>query len=276
MVDIAKINYSQFDRPEILMNLFHPRPEWGTRMNTADSDHLIPVEDDIVVGACFHTIDKSCPNILFFHGNGEIVSDYDEMALLYNRININFLIVDYRGYGQSTGSPSVTHMMRDCHTIFEFTENWLGENNYTGPVVIMGRSLGSASALELSFNHPDRIGGLIIESGFAFEQPLLELLGVNLEYIDFNEKEGFRHIEKIKKIDLPTLIIHAEKHHIIPFADGQALFDACRSTRKNFIKIPDANHNDIFMRGASLYLDAVKTLVDQANKKAGAAAQTPR
>jgi fermentation-respiration switch protein FrsA (DUF1100 family) len=129
----------------------------------------------------------------------------------------------------------------------------------------MGRSLGSASALELSFNHQDRIGGLIIESGFAYERPLLKLLGINLESIDINEKEGFRHIEKIKKVDIPTLIIHAEKDHIIPFSDGQALFGACGSAQKNFLKIPDANHNDIFMRGVSLYLDAVKTLVNQAD-----------
>ncbi|UCD81947.1 MAG: alpha/beta hydrolase [Desulfobacterales bacterium] len=265
MVDIEKIDYSQFDRPEILMNLFHPRPEWGTRLNTADSDLLIPVEDDIVIGACFHMIEKAAPNILFFHGNGEIVSDYDEMAPLYNRININFLIVDYRGYGQSSGSPSVTNMMRDCHTIFEFSDSWLQENNYTGPFIPMGRSLGSASALELSVNHQDRIGGLIIESGFAFERPLLELLGVDPKFIDIKEKEGFRHLEKIKNIVKPTLIIHAENDHIIPFADGQALFDACRSAQKKFLKIPRANHNDIFMRAAPLYLDAIKELVIQAD-----------
>ncbi len=265
MMDISKIDYSNLDRPEILMNLFHPRAEWGPRIKTAASDLLIPVKDDIVIGACFHMIEKSAPNILFFHGNGEIVSDYDEMAPLYNRININFLIVDYRGYGQSTGTPTVTNMMRDCHTIFEFTDNWLRENNHTGPFIIMGRSLGSAAALELSFNHQDRIGGLIIESGFAFERPLLKLLGINLEAIDFKAKEGFRHLEKIKNFNKPTLIIHAERDHIIPFSDGQALFDACRSARKNFLKIPEANHNDIFMRGVPLYLDAVKKLVSQAD-----------
>ncbi len=262
MIDISKINYSHLDRPEILFNLFHPRAEWGPRKNAGDI--LMPVEEGLMIGACFHMVETSAPNILFFHGNGEIVSDYDEIGNLYNRIGINFLVVDYRGYGRSTGEPSITAMMRDCHTIFEFTKNWLHENNFTGQYIIMGRSLGSASALELAANHQDRIDGLIIESGFAFTGPLLKLLGINLEAIHFNEAEAFRHIEKIKAFVKPTLIIHAEKDHIIPFSDGKVLFDACSSTQKNFLKITAANHNDIFLRGLQQYLAAVKKLVDSA------------
>ena len=67
---------------------------------------LIPVEKDEVVGGRFHMAEKSAPNILFFHGNGEIVADYDDMGPLYNRMNISFLPVDYRGYGRSTGKPT--------------------------------------------------------------------------------------------------------------------------------------------------------------------------
>ena len=77
MVDISKIDYSLLDRPEILMFLFHPRPEWGSpRASSANEDILIEVEEDVVVGARFYLAGKEAPTMLFFHGNGEIVADY--------------------------------------------------------------------------------------------------------------------------------------------------------------------------------------------------------
>jgi fermentation-respiration switch protein FrsA (DUF1100 family) len=266
MIDISQIDYALLDRPEILMYLFHPRPEFGRSGSasvSAHQDFMIPVEADIAVGARFHLVDKSACNILFYHGNGEIVADYDEMGPLYNRIGINFLPVDYRGYGRSTGEPTITAMMRDCHVIFDFSKHWLEENKYTGPFVVMGRSLGSASVLELVVNYQSRIDGLIIESGFAYAGPLLQLLGINLAALGFREEEGFRNVDKIHAFEKPTLIIHAERDHIIPFSDGQALYDTCPSADKAFLKIPGANHNDIFARGLSEYMAAVKALTDK-------------
>ena len=65
MIDISKIDYSQFDRPEILMYLFHPRPEFRRSMSVSDDrDVMIPVEGEIAVGARFHLANKSAGNIL--------------------------------------------------------------------------------------------------------------------------------------------------------------------------------------------------------------------
>ncbi|RLC10228.1 MAG: alpha/beta hydrolase, partial [Deltaproteobacteria bacterium] len=81
----------------------------------------------------------------------------------------------------------------------------------------------------------------------------------------FEEEKGFRNIDKIRKFNKPTLIIHAEFDHIIPFSDGQALYTASPSPDKLFLKIPGANHNDIFMRGLQEYLKAVKDIVERVN-----------
>ena len=97
----------------------------------------------------------------------------------YNRLGINFFPVDYRGYGRSGGQPSITSMMQDCHKILSYVASWLPENGYTGPVLLMGRSLGSASVLELAATYPEKVAGLIIESGLALAGPLLHLLGIN-------------------------------------------------------------------------------------------------
>ena len=271
MIDISKIDYSALDRPEVLLSLFHPRPEPRSsgfsasdpvQLVPARKDHLIPVENDVVVGARFHMAEKSGCNIIFFHGNGEIVADYDDLGPMYNQMGVNFLAADYRGYGQSTGKPTVTGMMRDCHIIFDFIQNWLHENNYPGPLIAMGRSLGSASVLELAAHYQDKWDGLIVESGFACASPLLRLLGIDPHALGFKEEEGFRNVDKIAQFEKPTLIIHAEFDHIIPFSDGQALFDACPAKDKTLLKIPDANHNDIFMRGMTEYMREIEHLTD--------------
>jgi len=272
MIDISKIDYSVLDRPEVLHFLFHPRPEPplspaqaadSTGLIPHEKDILIPVEEEVVIGARFHMAEKSGANLLFFHGNGEIVADYDELGPVYNQMGVNFLAVDYRGYGRSTGKPTVSAMMRDCHIIFEFVQNWLRQNNFHGPILLMGRSLGSASVLELAAAWGDSTDGLIVESGFAYATPLLQLLGIDLEALGFKEEKGFRNIDKIRNFNKPTLIIHAEFDHIIPFSEGEALYNASSSPDKTFLKIPGANHNDIFMRGLQEYLAAVKNIVDR-------------
>ena len=261
MADLPHFDYSALDRPDISQRVFHPRPEWGQFATTRANDISIPVDDQIAIGARFHLVGKQAPNILFFHGNGEIVADYDDLAPVYNRMGINFLPVDYRGYGRSGGEPTVSAMMNDCHTIYHFTRKWLSDNGYTGPFVVMGRSLGSASALELASAYGDKIDGLIIESGFALAEPLLKLLGVDLHSLDFTESEGFRNLDKMEQFSKPVLIIHAEFDHIIPYSDALQFYKASPSPDKTLLKIPGANHNDIFSRGLVEYMSSVKSFV---------------
>jgi len=254
-------DYSVLDQPMVLAYLFHPRSESPYRESSdTREDVLIPVEDQIHINASFHLADKDAPVILYFHGNGEIVSDYDDMGPMFNRLGINFFVADYRGYGSSTGSPTVTSMMEDCHTIFSFLKAYMNEKELTGPVIIMGRSLGSASALELAAANPDDIKALIIESGFAFAGPLLSVIGVDPDAIGFDEKGGFENLDKMKTFTKPCLIIHAQFDHIIPFTDGQALYDACPSEEKILLEIKGANHNDIFFQGMNDYLDAIQKI----------------
>ena len=263
MIDISQINYSAFDRPEILTCLFHPRSEGFSSLPAKNSeDMLIPVEDGLFIGARLHHANKKAPTIIFFHGNGEIVSDYDELGPMYSNIGINFLPVDYRGYGRSTGTPTVTGMMRDCHLIHDYAKQWLAAKGYTGLFIIMGRSLGSASALELAANYEKEIDGLIIESGFAYVIPLLQLIGINVNALGLSEEEGFCNIDKIQNFNKPVLIIHAEYDHIIPFKDGQALFNNCPFPEKKFLMIPAADHNTLFAYGIENYMRAIKELTE--------------
>lgn len=257
-------DYSVFDIPEVLNVLFHPRSETPPlEPNGPSLDIMFDVDVDARIGSRFHTAGKQDPILLFFHGNGEIASDYDDLAPMYTQMGVNFLVFDYRGYGQSTGHPTVAHMMADCRLLFEKALNYLRDKGYHGPVIIMGRSLGSASALEIASAFQDKIDALIIESGFAYIMPLLNLLGLYRTIPGISEEAGPENHEKIKTIGVPTLVIHAEYDHIIPFSDGQTLYDNSGSNDKSLLEIKGADHNTIFYSGLEAYMRAVFQLVNK-------------
>jgi pimeloyl-ACP methyl ester carboxylesterase len=263
MIDISTIDFSELDRPEVLGYLFYPRRDFYPPPSGDNIFELmIPVDVIHRIGARLHSSGKADPVILFFHGNGEIVSDYDDMGSLYNNLKINFLPIDYRGYGRSSGTPTITNMMRDCHASFDYAVKWLKKEDYTGSLIVMGRSLGSASALELAAHYKNDIEGLIIESGFASMEGLYERLGIN-KVISDEKKRGLSNVDKIAEFKKPTLIIHAQYDQIIPFTAGQDLYNAAGAKDKTLLKIPGADHNDIFFRGMHEYIKAVVTLTDK-------------
>ena len=262
------VDYSCLDIPEVNERLFHPRPQYDQskfiqRQGKPPEDLLVPVEDGVLVGCRFHSAGPAAPSILFFHGNGEIAADYDDLGPIYAGMGMNFFAIDYRGYGRSTGTPTVSSMMADCRVVFRFVKNWMKENGYTGPVIVMGRSLGSASALELVACCGEEIDGLILDSGFAYLTPLLDILGVNTGAIGFDEVEGGANLDKIRSFSKPTLIIHAELDEIIPFGAGEALYEASPARDKTFLGIPRAGHNDIFAHALPEYMAEVKLLTDR-------------
>ena len=173
-----------------ILNSFLFPPRMASQQIGAN-DHLIVVEEGIKVGVRFHLINTSAPNVLFFHGNGEIGPEYDDIAAVYNQRGFNFIIADFRGYGFSNGTPTAENTMRDAHIILDFVQKYIKENKYLGSLILMGRSLGSVSVLELAKRFPDDFSGLIIESGFAEESPLFELIGMTADQAGFQKEDGF-------------------------------------------------------------------------------------
>ena len=238
--------------------LFHPRKSY---QDMDEKDIQINVGDSVRVGSRFHLVSKSAPTILFFHGNGEIATEYDDIARVYNQKDINFIIADFRGYGFSTGTPNVENTQLDAHIVLDYVLINLKEKNYSGSLILMGRSLGSVSVLELAKRYPQDFSGLIIESGFADEGPLFTLIGTTPEQAGFTKEDGFLNGEKIKKYSGPLLIIHAEQDHIIPFSQGQLLYNTCLSKKKKLIPIPNANHNNILGVSFQKYFEEVESFV---------------
>lgn len=254
-----RLDYSVLDDPLWLQFVFHPRADRSTPPPGAQ-DHEVRVDEGTFVVCRMYPVDEGAPSILFFHGNGEVVSDYDWIAPLFNRIGTNLFVADYRGYGMSGGRPTFANTAADAHLIFEYFLRMLDDERYNGPVFVMGRSLGSQSALELAAVHQNRMQGLIIESGFGQHTRLMQYLGLTVAGAGI---EGFDRLclERLGRITLPVLLIHAEIDTIIPHAEALNLLEALGSEDKSLLTIPGAGHNDIMLVGMDRYFRAIREFV---------------
>lgn len=262
-MNVGNSEASKLDRPEILATIFFPRKEESAAPSPAGKDIEIDVAENGPTLSCrLHISDKSDPVILYFHGNGEIVSDYDDVAADYNAVGINVFFATYRGYGRSSGSPSVSALFHDNVIVARYLQNYLKENSFTGPLFVMGRSLGSASAIDLACRYPDDVKGLILDSAFADTLPLAKRLGYDISAHDITEEDCFNNVEKIRKITSPTLIFHGSRDQVIPVAEAEKLQAESGAKTKQFHVVPGADHNSLISVGGALYFETIKNFMD--------------
>lgn len=245
------------DHPAISSLMFHPRKDCGGTPPQGCMISEVETDDGIHIGIRSYFGFKDYPHVLFFHGNGEIAEDYDDIAPIYHQFGLAVTIADYRGYGRSQGKPSASKMLEDAHAIFHFLMNRLEQTQHKVPFWIMGRSLGSASACELVSFYPDQINGLIIESGFAQTIPLLQRIGIDTAGLGLKEKDLFSNNDKIKVYQGPTLIIHAEFDQIIPMSHGKDLYQASPAGKKQLQIIPGADHNTLMVQAGMRYFELI-------------------
>jgi len=254
------IDYTLLDQSSVMDYVFYPR-DYHNKGPVNSFDLPVEVDKGVSVICRFYRGYSDGPWILFFHGNGEVVSDYDELSSFYTRRKLNLVVADYRGYGLSGGTPTLNGITADSHKILEAVKGELFGISQTERLWVMGRSLGSMSAIELASTASQTINGLIVESGFISVGRLLEHLdvpvpaGVDLAFI-YRET-----LAMVKGIRLPTLIIHGEYDKIVPFTEGEDLYENIGSGKKELLMIPAADHNDIMFVGLQQYFGAIERFI---------------
>lgn len=250
-------DYSILDGPEILQFIFYPRRDWAPPPAGA-SDFLVPVDDGVSVSCRFYPAGAGSPCILYFHGNGEVACDHDWIGQLYNREGISLFVADYRGYGLSDGTPNFASMTADAHSILSFFLETIRSSGRGASIFLMGRSLGSHSAVELAFHYPEQFGGLIVESGSSNMARLARFYGLSSERLSsLSEAISAR----TRSITLPTLIIHGEWDSLIPLDEAITLHEEISSQNKRLVVVPGADHNSVLAVGMDQYFAAIKEFV---------------
>lgn len=249
--------YYLLDEPLILRNAFFPRR--GLRRCPENAfDFQISADADISLHCRFYSRGHDFPTILFFHGNGEIVSDYDGFARFYNAAGANLAVAEYRGYGDSSGTPTFTALLSDAHVIFEALKKELAGRKYSLELYIMGRSLGSVSALELAAARTGEFKGLIIESGFVCASRIARRLGFSHEILEPLEEECR---QKIQSIRAPALIIHGEEDNLVPLTEAEAIYSLLKTDEKKLAIIPYADHNSLIFEGEEEYFSSIAAFI---------------
>ncbi len=257
--------YSNLDLPEFHRVIFYPRPDWEPPPTQA-SDHAISLGGGIHVSARLYPVRNAMATMLFFHGNGEVASDYDHIAPLYNRVNVNLFVADYRGYGRSNGSPSFATLVADAHPVLDHLQELLRRREESASLFVMGRSLGSHPAIELATCCSGRFRGLILESGFAHISRLIRNMGLA------SAAPGLDAFEKaidarVKAITIPVLVIHGEEDTLVLPENARHFYENVGSHDKTLLTIPGAGHNDVMTVGMKEYFEAIGTFVARLTPK---------
>jgi pimeloyl-ACP methyl ester carboxylesterase len=252
------------DHPAIVNLLFRPIKVAKTTLPEGAVDIDVPVADGIRIACRLYRHAATSPTLIFFHGNGEIIADYDEIGPCYVREGMNFLVAEYRGYGWSTGTPLTSTLLPDSNLTFRYLKDWLEQQGYTGALFVMGRSLGSASAIDVAVNHSEEVRGLIIESGFAKTLPLAKVLGVDLAAMGITEEQSFNNAGKIAHFTKPTYILHGQYDQLIPLWQAETLQAESGAKSKEFQIVPGADHNSLIAVAGPLYFQAIRKFVEKA------------
>ena len=181
--------------------------------------------------------------LLFFHGNAGNISHRLESILIFNRLGLDVLIVDYRGYGQSSGKPSERGTYRDAQAAWDF----LTRQREIAPdhIVVFGRSLGGAVGAWLVSRLSDhqQPAGVIIESSFSSGPDMARRL-YPVYPARLLARLKYPVVDYAAEIRCPALVVHSRDDEIIPFAMGRAIHAAIR-TPKEFIELR-GDHNTGF------------------------------
>jgi len=231
--------------------LFYPHEAWVATPEAGGvpfEDLVLTTEDGTDISAWYVPArDPRAPVMLFCHGNAGNISHRVHNLVLLNRIGIAVLIFDYPGFGKSGGTPLETGVYASARAAYRY----LVEDRGVPPdrIVLFGRSLGAAAAVELAAAGHGR--ALIMESGFT---DLYEMGRQTFPVLPMPRRlrRKYPNIERLPHVRMPVLIIHGEADRLVPVAMARRLFEAARRPKDLYL-IPGAGHNDTVTVGGGEY-----------------------
>ena len=236
-------------------------------------DVTLTTRDNVRLHGWYIPAENARATLLFFHGNAGNISHRLDSIKIFRDLGLSVFILSYRGYGRSEGRPSIAGTKLDALAAWE----WLTEERGipTGEIVVFGRSLGGAVAMELmregvqaltgpgAPSYPVSPGALILESTFssladmtpfpASVAPLL--LGGNY----------WNSVETASSLTMPTLIIHSPDDEVVPYRQGRRIYEAAAKIstgEKTFLEIR-GNNNSGFMESLEIYLTGLDSFLSK-------------
>ena len=235
--------------------LYHPVENnyYGDKLTVNIEKVNITTDDNIDLLAWYHKKDiKKYKTILYLHGNAGSLENRIHKINHFNNININFLLLAWRGFSGNEGKPTEQGLYQDARSAVKWLIN---EGAIEENIVIYGESLGTGVATEIAQNK--NFAGVILES------PFTSMIDLGKKYypifpVKLLLKDKYESEKKIKNLKSPILVMHGKKDKIVPFYMGEKIFDMANNPKFNYFTEMDdhmmnydenlINEIDLFIR----------------------------
>ena len=254
------------DNPVVSNIIFYPQKiPIPSNLNSSIKVLKFQLSKNIIIGGFLYLNDPNLPTILLFHGNGEVALGYHDISTSFFECGVNLAVIDYRGYGFSSGKPFYTSLITDALPIYNEFIKWIKEENYNDSIFILGRSLGSVCASEIGAHDPEHLQGIIFSSGFASAYNMMtRLFRLDSPHITPESLIDYSNDTRIKKIKKPVLIIHGTNDYVIPVEESKLIYDNLpEGIEKRLVLIEGADHNNIFLFYRNEYFAPLKEFIHE-------------
>lgn len=239
-----KMTFFPYDRLEMTP------AEWGLPYEEVS----LLTDDQLTIHGWYIPHPTATKTVLFFHGNGGNISHRGDSVVIFHRLGLNVLIIDYRGYGRSEGQPDEPGMYRDAAAAWRYLTEQRGLA--AKQILIFGRSLGGAVATRLAVQVEP--AALILESTFSSARDMAGHLFPLLSPV-LLLRYRFDSEQQIQQLKSPLYMGHSPDDEIIPYELGQKLFAAAPPPKRMFEM--RGGHNDGFLQSQPGYELSLKAFI---------------
>ena len=219
----------------------------------------LKINQDRVHGWWIPATEPTAPALLYFHGNASNNGDLIEIALIFHRLGLSTLLIDYRGYGKSSPIfPNEVRAYEDAEVAWQYLTQELKIEPER--IFVYGHSLGGAIAIELATKHPE-MAGLITEGTFTSIKDMASLSALfKIFPLNWLITQRFDSISKVKSLQVPLLILHGTEDETIPLFMSDQLFAAAPEPKQLEI-FSQAGHDNLPIFGGEKFLIILKQFV---------------
>ena len=204
-------------------------------------DLYFKTEDGQSLNGWFIPAKDAKVTLLYCSGRGGNLSSDLINVRFFNSLGISVFDFDYRGYGNSSGSPSEQGLYKDVRAAFDFLITRKDINK--DKIVVYGKSLGAPVAADLCLTR--KVAAVILEGSFPSLRTYVSDLGGFLP-IQWLVSEKFDTVSRVKKIHIPKLIVHGMDDEVVPFPEGRFIFNEA-ALPKEFLPYDGGHDDDIYI-----------------------------
>ena len=238
--------------------LYHPNENnySGDKISVDIKKVTILTSDNIELLGWYHEKNiEDFKTIIYFHGNAGSLENRIHKLNHFHEMNVNFLIIAWRGFSGNNGNPSEQGLYVDGKSAIDWLiKKGVDEKN----LILYGESLGTGVATHLAQNRS--FAGVILETPFT---SMIDAVKIFYPYIPVNLllKDKFENYKKIKNVKLPILVMHGEKDQIVPFSMGKKIYEMANEPKYFYF----TKYDDHMMEYDEKLVLAIKSFLKRLN-----------